>query len=99
MARPQPSTLDGVMSELHLFENQPLRASFLARGIGALVQITQRLDQRELAKAIASPSNTSALFTALTQPGAAALLEAGPLAAARLRGVQARNALLGAEGG
>lgn len=99
MTKAHPSALGGAVSELQRFEDQPLRARFLARSIGALAKIVERLDKRELATAMASPSAASALFTALTQPGAIEILEGGPLTAARLRGVQARDALLAAEGG
>lgn len=99
MAKAHPSALGGAMNELQRFENQPLRARFLARSIGALAKIAERLDQRELTTAMASPTAGSALFSALTQPGAAEILDGGPLTAARLRGVHARDALLAAEGG
>lgn len=87
------------MNDLQKFESQPLRARFLARSIGALAKIAERLDQRELTTAMASPTAGSALFSALTRPGGDQILEGGPLTAARLRGVHARDALLAAEGG
>lgn len=98
MAKAHASAV-GVASKASEIESQPLRARFLARSIVALTKIAERLDKRELAKAMASPSAADGLYTALTQPGAIEILQGGPLSAARLRGVQARNAMLAAEGG
>lgn len=85
---------------LQPFEDDPLRAAFLARGIDALTRVAERLDQGELGLAVASSSNEGTLVTALTQPSAVGLFAvADPLTPARLRGLQARDALLAAEGG
>ena len=99
MAKYPSFAFGGVAADLHKFESQPLRAKFLARGISALAKIAERLDSQELGAAIASPSNAGALLTALTQPGAIGTFGEGPLTAARLRGIRARDALLAAEGG
>ena len=99
MTKRSNNALHGVAERLQQFEDQPLRAVFLARGIDALTKVAERLDQAELSEAVASPSNTAALVTALTQPGAIGLFDTGPLTQARLRGLQARDALLAAEGG
>ncbi|MGK4005071.1 hypothetical protein WMF31_20760 [Sorangium sp. So ce1036] len=94
------SALSEIAERLHQFDGEPLRVEFLARGIDALTQIAERLDQSELGEVVASTSNTDVLVTALTQPSAVGLFSAAdPLMLARLRGVQARDALLAAEGG
>jgi hypothetical protein len=94
------SALSDVATRLHQFERDPMRAALLARGIDALIKIAERLDQDELGRAVAAPSNETTLITALTQPSLIGLFaSADPLAPARLRGVQARDALLAAEGG
>ncbi|WP_437603350.1 hypothetical protein [Sorangium sp. So ce590] len=94
------SALAEIAERLHQFDGEPLRMAFLARGIDALTQVAERLDQRELGEVVASPSNADALVTALTQPSAVGLFSgADPLMPARLRGLQARDALLAAEGG
>ncbi|WP_437718492.1 hypothetical protein WMF45_19910 [Sorangium sp. So ce448] len=95
------SALSEIAERLHQqFDGEPLRVEFLARGIDALTQVAERLDQSELGEVVASPSNADALVTALTQPSAVGLFSAAdPLTPARLRGLQARDALLAAEGG
>ncbi|AUX42836.1 hypothetical protein SOCE26_042710 [Sorangium cellulosum] len=94
------SALAEIAERLHEFDGEPLRVAFLARGIDALTQIAERLDQSELGEVVASPSNADALVTALSQPSAVGLFSAAdPLTPARLRGLQARDALLAAEGG
>jgi hypothetical protein len=94
------SALSEIAERLQQFDGEPLRVEFLARGIDALTQVAERLDQSELGEVVASPSNADALVTALTQPSAAGLFSAvDPLMPARLRGLQARDALLAAEGG
>ncbi len=99
MSRRPSSALSSVTEQLHQFEGEPLRAAFLARGIEALTQVAARLDRSELGKVIASPSDAAALVAALMQPGAVGLFGPEPLLPARLRGLQARDALLAAEGG
>ena len=60
----------------------------------------ERLNQAELGRAVAAPSNEAALVTAFTQPSMTGLFTAAdPLAPAHLRGLQARDALLAADGG
>jgi hypothetical protein len=94
------SALSDVAMRLHQFERDPIRAAFLARGIDALITIAERLDQGELGRAVTAPSNEATLVTALTQPSMIGLFAvADPLAPARLRGLQARDALLADEGG
>lgn len=100
MAKHPSTALAEATGRLHGFEDDPLRAAFLARGIDALAKVAERLDQSELGRAVASPSNEATLVTALMQPNAAGLFAADdPLTPARLRGLQARDAMLAAEGG
>jgi hypothetical protein len=99
MATHPYSALGEAAAQLHRFEDQPLRASFLARCIHALADVAERLDAHELGNAVASASNAATLVTGLTQPGAMGLFDTGQLTGARLRGLRARDALLSAEGG
>jgi len=81
------------------FADEPLRARFLDRGKAVLENLAARLDASELNKALAIHSDATALLTALSQPGAIGMFEKDALRPARLRGLQARDALLAAEGG
>ncbi len=98
------STSAAVLAEaagrLQPFQDDPLRAAFLARSVDVLTKVAARLDLGELGRAVASASNEATLVTALMQPGAAGLFAAAdPLTPARLRGLQARDEILAAEGG
>src|SRR5215831_14311949 len=91
---------DELVVELEALGDQPVRTAFLARGIHAIAEVARRLNASELGAAVASPTNASALMTALAQPGAIGLLKSDdPLAGARLRGILSRERLLAAEGG
>jgi hypothetical protein len=90
--------LDDVAEQLHRFDDRPLRVEFLSRSIATLSRIAERLDADELDRAIASTSNAATLLTGLIQPSVLDLFDSDPLAAARLRGLKAREELL-AEGG
>jgi biotin operon repressor len=100
MTKARASTvLDEATERLQPFQDDPLRAAFLARGIQVLARVAERLDQGELGRAVASPSNEGTLMSALTQPGAIGLFADDPRASTRLLGLEARDALLVAEGG
>ena len=95
-----PTALVEATGRLLPFQNDPLRAAFLARGIDALAQVAEHLDLNELGKAVASSSNAATLVTALTQPSAIGIFfAADPLMPARLRGLKVRDTLLAAEEG
>lgn len=101
MAKPRvTSAFATVAGRLEPFEHDPLRFAFLVRGIEALTVLAERLDQTELGTVVASSSDAATLVSALTQPSTVGLFSAtDPLAPARLRGIQARDTLLAAEGG
>lgn len=100
MTKRSDSVLSEVMERLGRVEDDPLRTAFLVRGIMALLQIAERLDQGELGQAVASSNDATALLTALAQPSAVGFFAAtDPLMPARIRGLQAREDLLAVEGG
>lgn len=79
---------------------QPARAPFVARALQALARLATQLDEAALGEAAGAPSDLDALLRAMAQPEAERVLAADdPLAPARLRGLQAREWLLQAEGG
>ncbi len=78
----------------------PLRSVFLARTLNALSAIVQDLDEEALTRATGAPSNCGVLLHALEYPSVVTVLEEeDPLATARLRGLEAREQILSAEGG
>lgn len=88
-------------SSLEPYENKPLKAAFLERGVRALTELVDRLEPRELALAVAAETRASTLVRALAQPSAVGFVhsDVDPLARARVRGIERRDALLAAEGG
>lgn len=79
---------------------QPLRTAFLARALNAVATLTAELADSELGNATGASSDYQVLVRALEAPEALpALRHLDPLAAARLRGLDARARLLEAEGG
>jgi hypothetical protein len=76
-----------------------LQAAFLARALNAVTSLALELDNRELGDATGAPSDYGVLLRALEGPEAVRLLQGrDPLAAARLRGLEARARLLRVEG-
>lgn len=88
-------------SSLEPYASKPLKAAFLERGVRALTELADRLEPRELALAVAAETRASTLVRALCQPSAVGFVhsDADPLAPARVRGIERRDALLAAEGG
>ncbi len=77
----------------------PLMGATLARAMGALADISPRLDRRALGEVVSAPTNLTALLRVLEQPAAIGLLERDdPLADARLRWIRDRQRLLFTEG-
>jgi hypothetical protein len=99
MARSQSSALKEAAGRLQQFDDQPLKAKFVARSLDFVAELARRLDERELGAAMASSSDAGTLITALSQPGAIGLFDADVLIPARLRGLKARDAMLASEGG
>lgn len=93
-------SLDEATARVRQAAVPPLRAAFLARALNALARLTPQLTERSVGDAAGAASDYTALLTALESPEALATLgRDDPLAAARLRGVEARNAILAGEGG
>lgn len=88
-------------SSLEPYASKPLKAAFLERGVRALTELADRLEPRELALAVAAETRASTLVRALCQPSAVGFVhsDTDPLAPARVRGIERRDALLAAEGG
>jgi hypothetical protein len=85
---------------LRELQRRPLRGAFLIRALNALARLTPALDEGEMSQVVAAPSDYEVLLRALESPEAiAALQDVDPLAAARVRGLRARDDLLRAEGG
>jgi biotin operon repressor len=80
----------------------PGKAAFIARAMRAVANLADDLSERDLADAAGATTDANVLLKALSNPAAIAPArdEADdPLRAARLRGVQARQEILQAEGG
>jgi hypothetical protein len=78
----------------------PGKTAFVARAMSALATIADELDERTLADAGGATSDFLVIVKALQQPEVAAIFqEDDPLLPARLRGLEARQQLLEAEGG
>src|SRR5258708_6742082 len=79
---------------------QPLRTAFLARALNAIAALTTQLEESELGNATGASTDYEVLLYALEAPEALHVLRRpDPLAAARLRGIEARARLLDAAGG
>lgn len=91
-------SLVGALVQLVQAADLPLHRAFLARACAVLAQLVTEGSHEDLASAVAAPSDWDVLFRVLQ---ASTPKEEGddPLAAARLRGLQRRQAILAAEGG
>lgn len=73
---------------------------FVRRALRAVARLSQQMGEASLREAVSAPSDVGVLLAALqSEPGLAALGQDDPLAQARLRGIEARQRLLTAEGG
>ncbi|MDI3340090.1 MAG: hypothetical protein QJR03_06115 [Sphaerobacter sp.] len=94
-----PSVVAAILRLLQQVDS-PAEGAFVARALNALARLTAALDDATLGEAAGARSDYEVLLDALDAPAALAVLrEDDPLAAARLRGLQARIRLLAAEGG
>ncbi|HEX4458066.1 MAG TPA: hypothetical protein VIA18_08850 [Polyangia bacterium] len=84
--------------DLEAADKEPARAAFVERSVRGILLLAQQLHGEELSATVASRTDYEVLLRALEQPAALALTD-DPLAAARTRGVQARQQLLNADGG
>ncbi len=95
-----PSSVRDAAERLLSASSVPGKTAFVARALSALATMTDELDERTLANAAGAPSDYLALVRALQQPEVAAIFqEDDPLLPARLRGLEARQQILEAEGG
>lgn len=79
---------------------EPSRATFITRGLQALVQLSTQINDASLEELTSTDSDYETLLRALEQPEALDLIrKRDPLAPARLRGLQISRKLLDAEGG
>ncbi len=77
-----------------------VRGAFARRALRAVARLSAHMGEASLREAVSAPSDYGVLLTALeSAPGLAVLTQDDPLAEARLRGVEARQRLLTAEGG
>ena len=78
----------------------PLRSAFQQRAVRAVVELGRRLGESLLQEAVSAPTDYGVLLKALESEATLALLnQEDPLAAAKLRGLRARQELLEKEGG
>jgi biotin operon repressor len=78
----------------------PTQVVFVTRALNAIADLSQGVGESALTAAAASSSNVRVLLRALEEPSVSnALRTEDPLATAKLRGVEARELLLSAEGG
>ncbi len=95
-----PSSVRDAAQRLLRAAEVPSKTAFVARALNALATLTDELDERTLANAAGATSDYLALVKALQQPEVAAIFkEDDPLLPAKLRGLEARQQILEAEGG
>jgi hypothetical protein len=96
LSRPLRVAVDRVMQ----VGTDPQRAAFLTRGVRALTQLAEALPVKALTDAATAATDYAVLIAALEQPAALQeLARYDALASARVRGLEARQRLLAAEGG
>ena len=77
-----------------------VRGAFARRALRAVARLSQHMGEASLREAVSASTDYGVLLTALeSEPGLAVLAQEDPLAEARLRGIEARQRLLTAEGG
>lgn len=100
LAPPMERHLAEAIGRVLQVSTEPLRGAFLNRALSGLARIASELDERALGAAAGAPSDYAVLVRALQAPEAVAVLrQDDPFAEARLRGLEIRERLLGAEGG
>lgn len=89
-----------LVKEIAEHRGDALQTAFATRALRAVANLIADLEQSALRSAVSAPSDLGALLQAIGSDGAIdRMRQADPLAAARLRGVQARLRLLELEGG
>ncbi|MBA2713352.1 MAG: hypothetical protein H0U55_07345 [Rubrobacteraceae bacterium] len=94
-----PETVEATKRALSAVAKDELKEALYARLLGWFATSVGEVDREELVRAASAPSNAELLFWLFEQAALRDTMEEGPLVRARLRGVQARRELLGAEGG
>jgi len=99
-ARDAPPTMVEAAARVLRAGSRPAQTAFLARAMNALARLAPAIDERNASDAAGATSDFSVLLAALRQPESIMALQAeDPLAPARLRGLEAKERLLQAEGG
>lgn len=93
------TVIHSLVSELMHGKRTNVRHIFVARSLRA-VEALKSLDEKKLVEAVKAPTDYSVLVSALNNEEALATArDSDPLAAARLRGIEAKRKLLESEGG
>lgn len=88
--------LERVLKSAH----EPVRRVFITRALNAVATLSERSPEGSIEAASVATSDCGVLARALADPDAVtSIAESDPLAAAKLRGVEAKENLLRAEGG
>jgi hypothetical protein len=88
------------LEEFVTLTKDPVRGPFVQRSLTAIADVAKCMQPSELRDAASRSTNLDALVSGLLKPGSIGLLRAiDPLVPAKLRGLRARDELLGAEGG
>jgi hypothetical protein len=94
-----PEAVEATKRALSVVASDELEEALYARLVGWFATSMSEADREELMRAASAPSNAELLFWLFEQAALRDALEEDPLLKARLRGVQVRRELLGAEGG
>jgi hypothetical protein len=93
------SLIPGLVADLFHGPRSRVRDIFLTRSLRA-VEGLKSLDEKDLLEAVKAPTDYSVLVSALnSEPALTTVRASDPLAAARLRGIDAKRRLLESEGG
>jgi hypothetical protein len=94
------SIIEQALQQARDASRDPLREAALARAVNAVAALARGQDDAALGAAVAAPSDVEVLYRMLSAPEAVDILRAeDPLVEAKLRGLQARDDILQAEGG
>ncbi len=93
------TNLERAIERLRHASDNAEKDAFVARVINAVSRLIAEEDQRTLTAATGAPSDYDVLLQVLEHPAAMRLLDEGPLAGAKLRGLRYREKMLTAEGG
>jgi hypothetical protein len=97
---PYDEEVEHVLRRLVRTNDISLQGVFARRALRAVARLSEQMEETALQEAVSAPSDCGVLLAALeSEPGLKALTQEDPLAKARLRGIEARQKLLSAEGG